>query len=74
MNNITILSHHRHCSIEISHNDSTPGRWLVCQYSTVLGVRKCVSSNDFTNERQALLFANGMKQDYDGYRRAGDIK
>jgi hypothetical protein len=72
LNNIKILTHHRRCSIEISHDDSTPGQWLVCRYSTTLGVRKCVSSNDFTDERQALSFANRMKQEYDGYRHAGD--
>jgi len=72
LNNITILSHHRRCSIEISHNDATPGRWIVRKYSTTLGVKECISSHDFTNDRQALLFANKMRQDYEGYRHAGD--
>ncbi|HQT91607.1 MAG TPA: hypothetical protein PL001_06220 [Candidatus Kryptobacter bacterium] len=56
-----IISNARDCFIELIHRDSEPAAWIVRRWTKSLWFKKRVSSHWFSDERQALEFANGIK-------------
>ncbi|MBI5216376.1 MAG: hypothetical protein HY960_11540 [Ignavibacteriae bacterium] len=63
MENI-IISNVRKCFIEVSHDDSDPGSYIVRCWKKILWFRKRISSDWFTNKEQALEFANEMNRTF----------
>ncbi|MDH4070244.1 MAG: hypothetical protein OEV30_07455 [Ignavibacteria bacterium] len=66
MKQSTIISKDRRYLIELTHRNADPGVWIVRRWKRFLGFRRRLSSDWFNDEKQALLFANRMKQRYGG--------
>jgi hypothetical protein len=67
MKTITIISSVRDCFIELTHDDSDPGLWIVRRWRKFLWFKKAISSDWFNDGRQALVFANEIKRKRDGH-------
>lgn len=52
--------------IEVIHHDSDPAVWIVRSWTKFMCFRKRVSSQWFSDEQQALAFANEIKFKYRG--------
>jgi hypothetical protein len=61
MENI-VVSTIRKSIIEVSHDDSDPGSWIVRRWKRVLWFRKRISSDWFISKEQAMEFAHEMKR------------
>ncbi len=62
MKHITVISNERDCSIELTHHDSDQSTWIVRRWKKFLWFKKQISSDWFNDERQAIAFANELKQ------------
>ncbi len=62
MKHSTVLSNDRGHRIEIIHRDSDPSVWIVRRWKKFLWLKKRISSDWFSNEKQARTFAGNLKR------------
>jgi hypothetical protein len=62
MKTVALILDTRDNLINITHNDSDSGMWIVRYFKKVLWFKIRISSDWFNDERQATAFALGMKQ------------
>ena len=65
MNQITVVSRHRTCYIEVTHRDSHPDAWIVLRWSRTKLVKKRISTHSFVDKKLAFAFANAMKRNHE---------
>ena len=65
MNQITVVSRHRTCYIEVTHRDSHPGSWIVLRWERTKLLKKRISSHSFVDKKLAFAFANAMKRTHE---------
>jgi hypothetical protein len=69
----TVISGARDCFIEILHRDSDPGTWIVRRWKKYLCLKKRISSDWFTDRKQAYRYAYDMNQK-NRHHRLGDAR
>lgn len=62
MKKVTVISNARECVIEMTHGDSDPGMWIIRHATRLMWFKKRISSHWFNDERQALAYADELKQ------------
>lgn len=63
MKRVIVLSDSRECFIELTHNESDPGSWIVRRWKKSLWFKKMISSDWFNDHQQALAFVDEMKRE-----------
>lgn len=66
MKNVTFLSNVRECVIELTHHDSVPVSWTIRHATRIMWFKKRIASHWFSDEQQALAFADELKLKYAG--------
>jgi hypothetical protein len=56
-----VVSSDRDCFVELIHRESDPATWIVKRWKKFLWFKKKISSDWFSDEQQAMAFANEMK-------------
>lgn len=66
MKSVMFLSNVRELVIELTNHDSQPGSWTVRHATRIMWFKKRIASHWFSNEQQALAFADELKEKYVG--------
>ena len=61
MKKVTIISKDHGYVIELAHDDSDSGSWIVRRWKKFLWFKRRVSSDWFIDEQQAIAFAHELK-------------
>jgi hypothetical protein len=66
MKRVTFLSNVRECVIELTWNDVAPASWTVRHATRMMWFKQRIGSRSFSDEQQALAFADELKQKHLG--------